>query len=306
MGNLGSAYYSLGQVENAIDHYQQALNIHREIGDRRGEGANFGQPGERLQRPGPGGKSHRPLPAGVDHLQGNRGSKGRGQLSWATWGSPTKTWARWKTAIDHYQQALTISREIGDRRGEGNSLGQPGARLQRPGSGGKSHRPLPAGVGHLSGKSGIEGARATNWATWGAPTGIWVRWKKPSSLMEESLSIFEEIKSPNAELAESSFRSAIKKRIAARHWQPDELLHGFDWAAIMGKVGVAPTIGATRRGRPPCLPCPYNRRPSVLSRPQVSKFFGNLGGLYPSCTIGATRRGRPRACPVPTTGTPQP
>jgi tetratricopeptide (TPR) repeat protein len=36
-GNLGLAYSDLGQMERAIEHYQQALAISREIGDRRGE-----------------------------------------------------------------------------------------------------------------------------------------------------------------------------------------------------------------------------------------------------------------------------
>jgi len=38
LGNLGSAYYDLGQVERAIEYYEQALAIAKEIGDRHGEG----------------------------------------------------------------------------------------------------------------------------------------------------------------------------------------------------------------------------------------------------------------------------
>jgi len=37
LGNLGNAYSDLGQVERAIESYEQALAIAREIGDRRGE-----------------------------------------------------------------------------------------------------------------------------------------------------------------------------------------------------------------------------------------------------------------------------
>ncbi|MEN8444097.1 MAG: tetratricopeptide repeat protein, partial [Cyanobacteria bacterium J06555_13] len=37
LGNLGTAYYSLGQYERAIDFQQQSLIIQREIGDRNGE-----------------------------------------------------------------------------------------------------------------------------------------------------------------------------------------------------------------------------------------------------------------------------
>ena len=35
LGNLGNAYYNLGQVGRAIVYYQQALWISREIGDVR-------------------------------------------------------------------------------------------------------------------------------------------------------------------------------------------------------------------------------------------------------------------------------
>jgi tetratricopeptide (TPR) repeat protein len=35
---LGNAYRALGQVEKAIEQYEQALAIAREIGDRQGEG----------------------------------------------------------------------------------------------------------------------------------------------------------------------------------------------------------------------------------------------------------------------------
>ena len=37
LGNLGTAYRALGQVERAIEFHEQALVIAREIGDRRGE-----------------------------------------------------------------------------------------------------------------------------------------------------------------------------------------------------------------------------------------------------------------------------
>ena len=37
-GNLGLAYFSLGETRRAIQFYEQYLSIAREIGDRRGEG----------------------------------------------------------------------------------------------------------------------------------------------------------------------------------------------------------------------------------------------------------------------------
>ena len=45
LGNLGSAYYALGETRRAIEHYEQALVTSREIGNRRGEGSVLGSLG---------------------------------------------------------------------------------------------------------------------------------------------------------------------------------------------------------------------------------------------------------------------
>ena len=85
LGNIGLAYHALGQVDKAIEYYEQALVIAREIGDRRGEGADLGN-------------------LGLAYYQ-------LGQMD---------------KAIEYYEQALVIAREIGDRRNEGNWLGNTG------------------------------------------------------------------------------------------------------------------------------------------------------------------------------------
>ena len=70
---LGNAYSDLGQVKKAIDYYEQALVISKEIGDRQGEGSDLGNLGS----------SYSDL----------------GQV---------------KKAIDYYEQALVIGKEIKD------------------------------------------------------------------------------------------------------------------------------------------------------------------------------------------------
>jgi tetratricopeptide (TPR) repeat protein len=45
LGNLGNAYSALGDVKKAIEYYEQALKIAKEIGDRRGEGNHLGNLG---------------------------------------------------------------------------------------------------------------------------------------------------------------------------------------------------------------------------------------------------------------------
>ena len=42
VGNLGSAYYRMGQIQKAISFYEQALRLARESNDRQGEGAWLG------------------------------------------------------------------------------------------------------------------------------------------------------------------------------------------------------------------------------------------------------------------------
>ena len=45
LGNLGLAYHDLGEMKKAIEYYEQALKIAREIGDRRNEGNWLGNMG---------------------------------------------------------------------------------------------------------------------------------------------------------------------------------------------------------------------------------------------------------------------
>ncbi|GBD55154.1 tetratricopeptide repeat protein [Microcystis aeruginosa NIES-298] len=81
LGNLGNAYQSLGQYQKAIEYLQQTLNIAREIPDRQGEAYALGN-----------------LGIAYDSL------------------------GQYARAIEYYQQLLDIAREIQDRPGEAASL----------------------------------------------------------------------------------------------------------------------------------------------------------------------------------------
>ncbi|MEA5486509.1 MULTISPECIES: CHAT domain-containing protein [Pseudanabaena] len=85
LGNLGNAFHSLGKYDKAIEFHLQRLAIAREIKDRRGEG----------------------------YALGNLG------IAYHSLGKSDK-------AIEFHLQALAISREIKDRLGEGQSLGNLG------------------------------------------------------------------------------------------------------------------------------------------------------------------------------------
>ena len=121
LGNLGDSYRILGQTEKAIDHYQQALAIARETGDRGREGLQWAASATATR---PWGRPRR-----------------RSSTTSRPWPSPAKPatatvkaggWAASVTIPDpgadregdrHYQQALAIARETGDRGREGVWLG---------------------------------------------------------------------------------------------------------------------------------------------------------------------------------------
>ena len=125
LGNLGLAYDSLGNYEKAIDFYQQQLTITREIGDRRGEGAALGNLGLAYDSLGNYEKA-------IDFHQQSLVIKReigdrRGEgAALGNLGLAYDSLGNYEKAIDFHQQYLTIAREIGDRRGEGNALGSLG------------------------------------------------------------------------------------------------------------------------------------------------------------------------------------
>ncbi len=124
-GDLGLTYMQLGYVRRAIEYYDQALKISREIGDRRGEGADLGNLGLAYSDLGEPRKAieYSEQALKISREIGDRRGEGAdlGSLgnAYSDLGEPRK-------AIEHYEQTLKILREIGDRRGEGANLGNLG------------------------------------------------------------------------------------------------------------------------------------------------------------------------------------
>jgi tetratricopeptide (TPR) repeat protein len=121
LGNLGNAYRHLGQVERAIDYYEQYLAIARELGDRRGERNSLGNLGGTYHLLGQIGRAidYYEQTLAITRELGDRRGEGTSLcnlgLAYADLGQVAR-------AIDHYEQDLAIARELGNRRGEGTAL----------------------------------------------------------------------------------------------------------------------------------------------------------------------------------------
>lgn len=135
LGNLGLAYYDLDDVSRAIDFYDQALTLHRAVGNREGEANVLGNLGLAYQKRDYYNRAIKYYQQalsiyqdigsrfGESHTLGNLGTAlylqqkdfrilSRGQVNRLEMLKVEQV----------YERRLTIAREIGDRRGEANTL----------------------------------------------------------------------------------------------------------------------------------------------------------------------------------------
>ena len=129
---LGILYRSLGEALRAIEFYQQALEIARQIGDRHGEGAILGSLGIACKDLGDMKRAIEFYQQALEIARqvGDRRAESAwlGHQGLAYWNL-----SKVQRAINLYEQALEITREIGDRRGEGAWLGNLGIAHARRG-----------------------------------------------------------------------------------------------------------------------------------------------------------------------------
>lgn len=121
LNGIGGVYENLGQYQQALDYYQQALAIRRDIGDREGEGAS-------LNSIGGGYSSLGQYQQALNYYQqalvifqnlGHRAGEG---TTLNNIGIVYQYLGQYQQALDYHQQSLAIKQEIGNREGEGASL----------------------------------------------------------------------------------------------------------------------------------------------------------------------------------------
>ena len=118
----GWLLHSCGRPLESLESFQQALAIHREVGDRRGEGISLRGLAllHRHQARISEALEHYSQALIIAREMGDRGNEGGALAGLAT---AQHEVGRVSEALECFQQALAIHREMGDRRYEGITLG---------------------------------------------------------------------------------------------------------------------------------------------------------------------------------------
>ena len=88
-----------------------------------------------------------------------------------------------RKAIEYYEEALKISRVIGDMRSEGNHLSNLGSATSVLGEARKAIEFHEQSLKIAREISETNGVKEDAWATWALPTPIWVMFVRPSNIM---------------------------------------------------------------------------------------------------------------------------
>ena len=123
--NRGLNYYRLGEFDKAIEFYQQALRIAKEVENKDLEGKAYMNLGNACRSLGDSEKAikfHQQA-LNISKEVGNKDSEGSVYVSL---GCAFHSLGDFKTAIELHQQALSISKEVGNKYLEGSVYGSLG------------------------------------------------------------------------------------------------------------------------------------------------------------------------------------
>ncbi len=125
LGNLGNVYRVTDELEKSIEYYEKALTIAKEIGDRRNESIWLGNSGISYRR-------LKKLEKAIPHLKKAleitlKLKDKRNETRWLTeFGLVYRDRGEIKKAIEYYEKALKITQDIKDIRREGFLFGEFG------------------------------------------------------------------------------------------------------------------------------------------------------------------------------------
>jgi CHAT domain-containing protein/uncharacterized protein HemY len=197
LGNLGNAYNLLGQYQKAIEFFQQSLTIFREIGDRNGEGTALGNLGSAYNRLGQYQKAIEYSQQSLT-IQREIGDRhGEGRVL-NNLGNAYNRLGQYQKAIEFFQQSLTVRREIGDRHGEGNALGNLGIAYNRLGQYQKAIEFSQQSL-TISREIGDRNGEGLSLGNLGSAYNRLGQYQKAIEFFQQSLTIFREIGNHNGE-----------------------------------------------------------------------------------------------------------
>ncbi len=123
--SLGNAYLSLAKYPTAIEYYQQGLKIFQQINDRRGEGRALGTLGLAYYLQTEYDKAIEYYKQWLAIAKKINDRQGEGQAL-GNLGNAYYSLGEYLKAIDYHKQNLAIAREINDLQGEGKALANLG------------------------------------------------------------------------------------------------------------------------------------------------------------------------------------
>ena len=124
-GNFGIAYLSLSEYRKAIEYHDKRLKIAQEIGDRFREGTAYGNLGCAYHLLGNFQKAMEYHEKRLKIAQEIRDRSGEG-AAYGNLGSTYQSLGDYRKAIEYLKKRLKIAQEIGDRSGEGTASGSLG------------------------------------------------------------------------------------------------------------------------------------------------------------------------------------
>jgi tetratricopeptide (TPR) repeat protein len=125
LDNIGLVYRNLGQYQKALDIFQQSLTIRKQVGDKAGEGTTLNNIGLVYRSLGQYQKA-------LDFYQQSLaigkqvGDEAGNGKTLNNIGRVYHSLGQYQKALDFYQQSLAIGKQIGDKSGEGNTLNNIG------------------------------------------------------------------------------------------------------------------------------------------------------------------------------------
>lgn len=118
---LAEVYYALGKNKDALKYCEQALNLYREVGDRKREGEELSDLGEVHRQLGKNDDALKYLKDALSIQKGVGDRQGEG-LTLFKLSTVYSDLDNEQKALDYLEQALQILQEVGDRATEGATL----------------------------------------------------------------------------------------------------------------------------------------------------------------------------------------